>query len=142
MPTGEVMSVELTPLDFRKPKRIGEALAADKNKHIILGHGVDHCFVLNGERLGEMIFAGKVLEPKTKRFVEVYTTEPGMQVYTANFHDGFVGYHGIRMPRRSGLALETQHFPDSPNIGHFPTVVLNPGEVYTSDTIYKFGVEK
>ena len=142
IPTGEIESVNLSPLDFRKPKRIGEALAADKNKHIILGHGVDHNFVLNRETLGDMVFAGKVFEPKTKRTVEVYTTEPGMQVYTANFHDGFKGYHGITMPRRSGLALETQHFPDSPNIAHFPSVTLSPGEVYTSDTIYKFGVEK
>ena len=89
-----------------------------------------------------MTFAGKLFEPTTKRFMEVYTTEPGMQVYTANWHDGFKGYHGVRMPRRSAAAFETQHFPDSPNIGHFPTVVVNPGETYTSDTIYKFGVEK
>ena len=89
-----------------------------------------------------MIFAGKVVEPTTKRSMEIYTTEPGMQVYSANFHDGFKGYHGITMPYRSALAFETQHFPDSPNIGHFPSVVLDEGEEYKSDTIYKFGIEK
>ena len=142
IPTGEILSVDSTPFDFRKPKRIGDSLACEDNPHIILGHGVDHNFVLNREREEEMIFAGKVFEPTSKRFMEIYTTEPGMQVYTANFHDGFKAYHGITMPRRSAFAFETQHFPDSPNIGHFPSVVLKPGEVYSSDTIYKFGVEK
>ncbi len=142
IPTGEITAVEGTPLDFTKPKRIGDALACENDINIKLGHGVDHNFILNQERQGEMGFAGKCVEPTTKRSMEIYTTEPGLQVYTANFHDGFKGYHGIRMPRRSGIAFESQHFPDSPNIGHFPTVVLNPGETYTSDTIYKFGVEK
>ena len=142
IPTGEITAVEGTPLDFTKPKRIGDALACENDINIKLGHGVDHNFILNKERQGEMGFAGKCVEPTTKRSMEIYTTEPGLQVYTANFHDGFKGYHGIRMPRRSGIAFESQHFPDSPNIGHFPTVVLNPGETYTSDTIYKFGVEK
>ena len=142
IPTGEITAVEGTPLDFTKPKRIGDALACENDINIKLGHGVDHNFILNQERQGEMGFAGKCVEPNTKRSIEIYTTEPGLQVYTANFHDGFKGYHGIRMPRRSGIAFESQHFPDSPNIGHFPTVVLNPGETYTSDTIYKFGVEK
>ena len=142
IPTGEITAVEGTPLDFTKPKRIGDALACENDINIKLGHGVDHNFILNKERQGEMGFAGKCVEPTTKRSMEIYTTEPGLQVYTANFHDGFKGYHGIRMPRRSGIAFESQHFPDSTNIGHFPTVVLNPGETYTSDTIYKFGVEK
>ena len=142
IPTGEITSVEGTPFDFRKPKKFADALACENDPNIIKGHGVDHNFVLNKKRQGEMTFAGKLFEPTTKRFMEVYTTEPGMQVYTANWHDGFKGYHGVRMPRRSAAAFETQHFPDSPNIGHFPSVVLNPGETYTSDTIYKFGVEK
>jgi aldose 1-epimerase len=142
IPTGEIKPVEGTPLDFRKPKRVGDALACENDINIILGHGVDHNFVLTKPRIGEMSFAGKCVDPTTKRSMEIYTNEPGMQIYTANWHDGFKGYHGVRMPRRSGIAFETQHFPDSPNIGHFPSVVLNPGETYVSDTIYKFGVEK
>ena len=89
-----------------------------------------------------MIFAGKVVDPSTKRSMEIYTTEPGMQIYTANYHDGFKGYLNITMPYRSAFAFETQHFPDSPNIGHFPSVVLNPDNTYISDTIYKFGIEE
>ena len=142
IPTGAINPVDSTPFDFRKPKKIGEALACEDDPNIILGHGVDHNFVLNQKRQGEMIFAGKCVEPETKRYMEIYTTEPGMQIYTSNWHDGFKGYHGVRMPRRSAVAFETQHFPDSPNIGHFPSVVLSPGETYTSETIYKFGVEK
>ena len=142
IPTGEIRSVNLTPFDFRKPKAVGEALKCTDNPDIILGGGVDHNFILNRERPDEMIFAGKVVEPTTKRSMEIYTTEPGMQVYSANFHDGFKGYHGVTMPYRSALAFETQHFPDSPNIGHFPSTILKPGETYASDTIYKFGVEK
>ena len=142
IPTGEVKSVESTPFDFRKPKKIGDAANCDTDKDIKIGGGVDHNFVLNQKRQGEMIFAGKLFEPTTKRFMEMYTTEPGMQIYTGNFHDGFKGYHGVRMPKRSGVAFETQHFPDSPNIGHFPSVVLKPEDTYISETIYKFGVEK
>ena len=142
IPTGEVVSVESTPFDFRKPRRVGDSLDCENDPNIIKGHGIDHNFVLNRERENEMIFAGKVVDPKTKRSMEIYTTEPGMQIYTANWHDGFKAYHGISLPRRSAIAFETQHFPDSPNIGHFPSVVLKPGEVYVSDTIYKFGVEK
>ena len=89
-----------------------------------------------------MIFAGKIVEPNSKRSMEIYTTEPGMQIYTANYHDGFRGYHGVTMGKYSGIAFETQHFPDSPNIGYFPSVVLEEGEIYKSDTVYKFGIDK
>ena len=99
-------------------------------------------FVLNKSVNGELTFAGKLFSPESGRTMEVYTTEPGLQVYSANSHNGFKGYHGFRMPRRSGVAFEAQHFPNSPNVGFFPSVVLKPGETYTQTIIYKFGVEK
>ena len=74
--------------------------------------------------------------------MEVYTTEPGVQVYTDNWADGYKGQHGATFPRRSAICFEAQHFPDSPNRPYFPSVVLNPGEQYTQKTVYKFGVEK
>lgn len=74
--------------------------------------------------------------------MEVYTTEPGVQVYTANWHNGFEGAHGATFPARSAICFEAQHFPDTPNKGHFPSCVLKPGEAYTQITVYKFGVEK
>ena len=85
--------------------------------------GIDHTYVLNREREGEMVFAGKVVEPTIKRSMEIYAIEPWMQVYTAYFQDGTVGYQGINMPSRSALAFETQHFPDSPNIGYIPSPI-------------------
>ena len=142
IPTGEIESVNFTPFDFRKPKRVGDALDCTDNPHLSLAGGIDHTYVINREREGEMVFAGKVVEPTTKRSMEIYTTEPGMQVYTANSHGMTVGYHGIIMPSRSSLAFETQHFPDSPNIGYFPSTVLSPEDTFFSETIYKFGVEK
>ena len=142
IPNGEIESVNLTPFDFRKPKRVGDALECTDNPNIILGKGINHNFVLNKKIEGEMVFAGKIIEPTTKRSMEIYTTEPGMQVYTANYHDGFKAYHNITMPYRSAIAFETQHFPDSPNIGHFPSTILKPENTYISETIYKFGVEK
>lgn len=74
--------------------------------------------------------------------MEVYTTEPGVQVYTSNWHNGFEGAHGATFPARSAICFEAQHFPDTPNKGHFPSCVLHPGETYSQVTIYKFGVEK
>ena len=143
IPTGEIKSVIKTPFDFvSKPKTIKEALICDQDRDIKIGQGIDHNFVLNRKTENNMIFAGKIWEPLSKRKMEIYTTEPGMQIYSGNYHDGFRGYHGVRMGKYSGIAFETQHFPDSPNIAHFPSVVLDEGEEYKSDTIYKFGIEK
>ena len=86
--------------------------------------------------------AAKVTEPVSGRTMEVYTTEPGVQVYTSNWHSGFAGAHGATFPKRSAICFEAQHFPDSPNRAHFPSVVLCPGETYKQVTVYKFGVEK
>jgi len=143
IPTGEIKSVINTPFDFvSKPKTIKEALICDQDRDIKIGQGIDHNFVLNRKTENNLIFAGKIWEPLSKRKMEIYTTEPGMQIYSGNYHDGFRGYHGVRMGKYSGIAFETQHFPDSPNIAHFPSVVLDEGEEYKSDTIYKFGIEK
>ena len=143
IPTGEIKSVINTPFDFvSKPKTIKEALICDQDRDIKIGQGIDHNFVLNRKTENNMIFAGKIWEPLSKRKMEIYTTEPGMQIYSGNYHDGFRGYHEVRMGKYSGIAFETQHFPDSPNIAHFPSVVLDEGEEYKSDTIYKFGIEK
>ena len=141
IPTGEIESVKGTPLDFTTPHAVGERIDAD---HIQTkrGAGYDHCFVLNKKQPGELTFAARVVEPKSGRTMEVYTTEPGVQVYTDNWADGYKGQHGATFPRRSAICFEAQHFPDSPNHPYFPSVVLKPGEVYTQKTIYKFGVRK
>ena len=139
--TGEIESVKGTPFDFTTPHAVGERIDAD---HIQTkrGAGYDHCFVLNKKQPGELTFAARVVEPKSGRTMEVYTTEPGVQVYTDNWADGYKGQHGATFPRRSAICFEAQHFPDSPNHPYFPSVVLKPGEVYTQKTIYKFGVRK
>lgn len=141
IPTGEIESVKDTPFDFTTPHAVGERIDAD---HIQTkrGAGYDHCFVLNKKQPGELTFAARVVEPKSGRTMEVYTTEPGVQVYTDNWADGYKGQHGATFPRRSAICFEAQHFPDSPNHPYFPSVVLKPGEVYTQKTIYKFGVRK
>ena len=97
--------------------------------------------MLNKREPGELSFAAKITEPESGRTMEVYTTEPGVQFYSDNWADGYKGQHGATFGRRSALCFEAQHFPDSPNRAHFPSVVLRPGEVYTQKTIYKFGVE-
>lgn len=141
VPTGEVVSVKGTPFDFTTPHEIGERIDAN-HLQTINGAGYDHCFVLNKKEVGELSFAAKVTEPVTGRTMEVYTTEPGVQVYTDNWADGYKGQQGATFPRRSAICFEAQHFPDSPNKGHFPSVVLCPGETYYQKTVYKFGVEK
>lgn len=141
IPTGEILRVAGTPFDFRKPKLVGQDIDAD-NEQIRNGAGYDHCFVLNKKEEGELSFAAKIKEPVSGRTMEVYTTEPGVQVYTDNWADGYKGQNGATFPRRSAICFEAQHFPDSPNRPYFPSVVLNPGEQYTQKTVYKFGVEK
>lgn len=141
IPTGEILKVEGTPFDFRTPKTFGKDIDAD-NEQLRNGNGYDHNYVLNKREVGELSFVARLKEPVTGRTLEMYTTEPGVQLYTANFACGHVGQHGATFPRRSAVCLEAQHFPDSPNRPYFPTVVLRPGEQYKQKTIYKFGVEK
>lgn len=141
IPTGEILRVEGTPFDFRKPKAVGKDIDAD-NEQIRNGAGYDHCFVLNKKEEGELSFAARIKEPVSGRIMEVYTTEPGVQVYTDNWADGYKGQNGATFPRRSAICFEAQHFPDSPNRPYFPSVVLNPGEQYTQKTVYRFAVDK
>ena len=110
--------------------------------YLPIDEGYDHCFVLNKQEEGELSLAAKAYEPVSGRTMEVYTTEPGVQLYTGNFLSGFKGTHGATYPKRSAICLECQHFPDSPNHPYFPSVVLDPGERYKQTTIYKFGVQK
>ena len=141
IPTGEILKVEGTPFDFRTPKPVGQDIDAD-DEQIRNGHGYDHCFVLNKKEAGELSFAARIKEPKSGRTMEVYTTEPGVQMYSDNWADGYSGQHGATFPRRSAICFECQHFPDSPNRPYFPSVVLRPNERYKQKTVYKFGVEK
>ena len=141
IPTGEILRVEGTPFDFRKPKTVGQDIDAD-NEQIKNGAGYDHCFVLNKKEEGELSFAARIKEPVSGRIMEVYTTEPGVQVYTDNWADGYKGQNGATFPRRSAICFEAQHFPDSPNRPYFPSVVLNPGEQYTQKTVSRFAVDK
>ncbi len=141
IPTGEIAKVEGTPMDFRTPQVVGSRID-DDFEQLVFGVGYDHCYVLNKPEAGTLTFAAKCVEPESGRSMEVYTTEPGVQVYTSNWHSGFEGAHGATFPKRSAICFEAQHFPDTPNKGHFPSCVLHPGETYNQTTIYKFGVEE
>ena len=141
IPTGEILKVADTPMDFRTPHTVGSRIN-EPFQQLINGTGYDHNYVLNKEEAGTLTFAAKCVEPESGRSLEVYTTEPGVQVYTANWQSGFSGWHGATFPARSAICFEAQHFPDTPNKGHFPSAVLNPGETYHQVTVYKFGIEK
>lgn len=139
--TGELRPVRGTPFDFTSPRKIGERINQRDDEQIRYGGGYDHNFVLN-KRGEEMSLAARVYEPTTGRVMEVLTTEPGVQFYAGNFLDGSnIGKGGKVYRHRYGFCLETQHFPDSPNKQDnkdFPSVVLRPGEKFTSQTIYRF----
>jgi len=137
IPTGEIRSVENTPMDFRKSTLIGERIDVD-DQQIKYGLGYDHNWLLN-KKSNEMTLAASVYEPQSGRCMEVWTTEPGIQFYSGNFLDGSnIGKSGKVYNHRNGFCLETQHYPDSPNKSNFPSVVLRPGEKYETTTIYKF----
>jgi aldose 1-epimerase len=138
IPTGRLMPVEQTPFDFRTPTKIGARINAD-HEQIQFGSGYDHNFVLIKNGGGELGFAARAVGDATGIEMEVYTTEPGMQLYTANFLKGDVRLRSGAMDiKNCGFCLETQHFPDSPNRPEFPTTRLDPGATYASETIYKF----
>ncbi|MEM7367196.1 MAG: aldose epimerase family protein [Bacteroidota bacterium] len=140
IPTGELRPVEGTPFDFRTSMPIGSRIDAE-NTQIAYGKGYDHNFVLNkGE--GAMSLAATVYEPTSGRVLEVHTEEPGVQFYTGNFLDGTViGRGGKAYAHRTGLCLETQHFPDSPNQPTFPSTTLEPGEEYSTHTFWRFSTK-
>lgn len=141
IPTGEMLSVENSPFDFRKGKTIGQDIEAD-NIQVEYGRGYDHTYVLNGD--GDSLkLAASVYEPVSGRKLELFTTEPGMQFYTGNFLDGTdIGRDSLAYQFRTAFCLEPQHFPDSPNHGNFPSTVLRPGEVYTQKSVFRFSVGK
>ncbi len=134
IPTGEVRGVEGTPFDFREPHTIGERIG-DQYDQLVLGGGYDHCYVLDDT----VEVVAEVYDPSSGRVLQVGTDQPGMQLYTGNFLDGTQqGRGGVVYQYRSGLCLETQHFPDSPNQKAFPSVFLIPEEPFLSTTTYRF----
>jgi aldose 1-epimerase len=139
IPTGKIDPVINTPFDFNKPVTVGKRIG-DSDLQLIIGKGYDHNWVLKSNKITDL--AASLYEPISGRLMEIYTNEPGIQFYSGNFLDGSQLGHG-KMPYnlRYGLALETQHFPDSPNQEVFQTTLLKKGELYTQTTIYKFRVK-
>ena len=140
IPLGEIRSVVGTPFDFRSTKTIGRDLNQEiSDAQLTHGGGYDHNFVLKKESPGSMSLAARVIDPKSGRQMEIFTKEPGIQFYGGNFMDGSdVGKYGTKFDYRASFALETQHFPDSPNQPAFPSTILKPGETYQTKSIYKF----
>jgi aldose 1-epimerase len=137
IPTGELRSVAGTPFDFRRATAIGARIGQDEEQ-LKFGNGYDHSFVING-RAGMLRRAATASEATTGRVMEVWTTEPGMQLYTGNYLENTVpGKGGKAYGQRQGFCLETQHFPDAPNQPSFPSTVLRKGVRFNSTTIYKF----
>jgi aldose 1-epimerase len=142
IPTGELADVAGTPFDFRARTRLG-ARIEEAHEQLYRGRGFDLCAEIgaSGNTDVEPPLAARVMDPLSGRTLEVRTTEPGVQLYTANSLDGTItGSQGVKYPRHAGLCLETQHFPDSPNQPHFPSTVLQPGGRYRSRTVWKFGI--
>jgi len=142
IPTGEIAPVAGTPLDFTTPHPIGERVR-DNFEQLLLGRGYDHNFVLDRPSPDDatLIVAARVLEPESGRTLEISTTEPGIQFYSGNFLDATeVGAAGKMYRQGDGFALETQHYPDSPNQSAFPSTLLEPDEEFNSTTIYAFSV--
>jgi aldose 1-epimerase len=134
--TGEIASVKGTPLDFTTPHKIGERM-----EQTGLG-GYDHNFVLRGGVTAKPRLAARAYLPSNGRVLEVYTTEPGIQLYTGiNLNGSLKGVGGVTYPKSGGFCLETQHFPDSPNKPNFPSVVLEPGKKFHSTTAFKFSTK-
>lgn len=135
IPTGELRSVNGTPMDFTRPQTIGSRIAQVEG-------GYDHCYVLNrSEGETKPTLAARVFEPKSGRTMEVYATQPGVQLYTGNFLDGSLHRGNTSFVKHFAFCLETQHFPDSPNQPPFPSTVLTPGQQYRHTTLHKFGVK-
>jgi aldose 1-epimerase len=137
IPTGQIASVASTPLDFRSFHAIGDRIRSS-NAQMKIGRGYDHNWVLD-RRGGGLQVAARLRDPSSGRQLTISTTEPGLQFYSGNFLDGTLyGTSGHQYREGDGLALETQHFPDSPNHANFPSTVLRPGQTYTTQTVYAF----
>jgi aldose 1-epimerase len=142
IPTGAIDPVEDTPMDFNRPTAIGERINDGTFEQLVLGLGYDHNWVLDRRTDDRLEFAASAKDPESDRTLKIYTTEPGIQFYAGNFLDGtLIGTSGKTYRQSYGFALETQHFPDSPNQPDFPSTVLEPGEVYETTTIYAFGYD-
>jgi aldose 1-epimerase len=139
IPTGQLAPVKGTPFDFNTPTPVG-ARINDRHEQLQIAGGYDHCWVLSDK--SNLKDAGLLYDSVSGRTLQVLTTEPGIQFYSGNFLTGTItGKGGVVYKHRYGLCLETEHFPDSPNQSQFPSVVLKPGETYSTQTIYKFGVK-
>lgn len=143
IPTGDVPPVEGTPFDFRRAKPVGDGIRSD-DEQIVFGRGFDHNWVLDPSRPGTSLnLAAMLSDPDSGRVLKIWTEEPGIQFYAGNFLDGTLYGTSNRAYRQGdGLALETQHYPDSPNQPGFPSTVLNPGETYETTTIYEFARDR
>ena len=136
--TGEIRPVAGTPFDFRTAKAVGEVI---DDEVYVPGWGIDNNWCLRKEQAGDCVLAGTVYEPTTGRKMETFTTQPGMQIYTGNWMDKIVGKEGKIYDRQDAICLETQGFPNSPNVAHFPSSLLRPGQKYDEWCVYKFSVE-
>ncbi|HHF52123.1 MAG TPA: galactose mutarotase [Candidatus Aminicenantes bacterium] len=135
IPTGEILPVKGTPMDFTSPTAIGRRIGQ-------VPGGYDHNFVLNGGQV-TLRLAARVFEPESGRVIEIYTTEPGIQFYSGNFLDGTIkGKSGKIYEQHYGFCLEPQHFPDSPNHPEFPSTILKPGDKYSTTTVFRFPIER
>ena len=144
IPTGEISAVAGTPFDFRRRSTIGARIDDRKDTQIQYGGGYDHNFVINrdGSDAESLVEAARIADPASGRVLEISTTEPGLQFYSGNFLDGsIIGKRGRAYGHRYGMALETQHFPDSPNRPNFPSTILRPGERHHSRTVFRFRVD-
>jgi aldose 1-epimerase len=140
IPTGAIDPVAGTPMDFNRATAIGDRINDGTFEQLVLGLGYDHNWVLDRKTEDRLELAASVEEPESERTLKVYTTEPGIQFYAGNFLDGtLIGTSGKTYRQSYGFALETQHYPDSPNQPTFPSTVLEPGQVYETTTIYAFG---
>ncbi len=142
LPLGPLAPVAGTPFDFRQPTAIG-ARIHDRNEQLAIADGYDQYWVLDGRgEVGEPTLAAHVLDPASGRTLDCLTTEPGVQIYTADWFDGSYTGTGGRYDKYAAFTLETQHFPDSPNHPEFPTTILRPGQVFDSTTVFRFGVQR
>jgi aldose 1-epimerase len=137
IPTGEVRSVSGTPFDFRRPSIVGARLGVH-DEQLAIAYGYDHNFVIDRASTGELAFAARLRDPSSRRTLELFTTEPGIQLYIGGGLNA-TGKNGAHYAAHAGLALEPQHFPNSPNESSFPTTILRPGETFVSRTVYRFG---
>ncbi|MFI3322662.1 MAG: aldose epimerase family protein [Rikenellaceae bacterium] len=141
IPTGEFAPVAGTPMDFREPKAIGAEIDADFEP-LVIGHGYDHCWVIDNHKAGVMTPAAELYSPESGIKLDVATTQPGVQIYTGNWLTGCgMGKCGKEHQNRDGVAIECQNFPDAPNKPHFPSPVIRKGEVYEQHITFKFSVK-